>query len=571
MRRTLLTLLLATSPAAAAAQHDPAVIRQSLPRDVRREVVDRWNGSNAIRSSERLEIDAGQEVRGDVAVLRGPLTIAGHVAGNVLAVNSDVLLRPSARIDGQLLVVGGEVEGRNSSRVDGAIRIYRQSLAYHEDGPRIVAIDEESVADDESWWHRIERRHEGNWSEVLRVAQAGPYNRVEGLPVELGPVINRRTSWGSIRFDAAVVVRTGSSFRSDKGDYGHNLRGEFRLGHSRGIGVGAQVASVVDPVESWQLSDLEVALGSFLARRDYRDYYQRHGGRAFVTLYGRRDLSLTGSFGEERWSSRAVSDPFTVFNDNRPWRPNPVVDEGLFHVANTTLRFDTRTDPDDPSSGWYVNADVEHGRGVISTPAPTSDTRIMMAGKISDYTRGLFDLRRYNRLGPDAQLNMRVVVGGWLGGDALPLERRLSVAGPGALPGFDFRSPHTGFDVGTCNVGFLVSGQPAECERVALAQIEYRGDLRIDFTGDWEDWPRHYHSAHGDVVWVMFADAGRGWDAGPAAGSIVPDRGLLPPLSTFRSDVGLGLDFGGIGVYAAKAVSDPSQPVNFFVRLRHRF
>lgn len=570
MRRTLLTLLLATSPAVVAAQGEPAPARPGLPRDVRREVVDRWNGANAVRSSDRLEIDAGQEVRGDVAVLRGPLVIAGHVTGNVLAVNSDVLLRPTARIDGQLLVVGGEVEGRNASRVDGAIRIYREALAYREDGPRIVATDEES-ADDENWWHRMERRHEGNWSEALRVVQAGPYNRVEGLPVELGPVINRRTSWGSVRFDAAAVVRTGSSFRSDRGDYGHNLRGEGRLGHDRGIGIGVQVFNIVDPVENWQLTDLEVALGSFLARRDYRDYYQRHGGRAFVTLYGRRDLSLTGSFGEERWSSRAVSDPFTVFNDGRAWRPNPVVDEGLFHLGNLTLGFDTRTDPDDPSSGWYVNADVEHGRGAITAPAPTSDPRLMLLGKITDYTRGLFDFRRYNRLGPASQLNMRVVVGGWMGGDALPLERRLSVAGPGALPGFDFRSAHDGFDVGTCNVGFVISGQPAECERVALAQIEYRGDLRIDFTGDWEDWPRHYHSAHGDVVWVMFADAGRGWDAGASAGSIVRDRGLLPPLSTFRSDIGLGLDFGGIGVYAAKAMSAPSQPVNFFVRLRHRF
>jgi hypothetical protein len=567
MRRTFLTLLLATSPGVVAAQREP--VRQTLPREVRREVVDRWNGTNAVRSTERLEIDAGQEVRGDVAVLRGPLTIAGHVTGNVLAVNSDVLLRPTARIDGQLLVVGGEVEGRNVSHVDGAIRIYRQSLAFAVDGQRIVATDDEA-GDDDTWWRRMERRHEGNWSEALRVVQAGPYNRVEGLPVEIGPVINRRTAWGSLRFDAAAIVRTGSSFRSDRGDYGHNLRGEVRVGHERGVGIGVQAFNIVDPVESWQLTDLEVALGSFLARRDYRDYYQRHGSKAFVTLYGTRDLSLTGSFGEERWSSRAVSDPFTVFNDGRPWRPNPVVDEGLFHIANATLVFDTRTDPDDPSSGWYVNADVEHGRGNVSSAAPTSDTRLDLVGRITDYTRGLFDFRRYNRLGPDAQLNMRVVVGGWMGGDALPLERRLSVAGPGALPGFDFRSAHAGFDVGTCNVGFAISGQPAECERVALAQIEYRGDLRIDFTGDWEDWPRHYHSAHGDVVWVMFADAGRGWDAGPSAGSIVPDRGLLPPLSTFRSDVGVGLDFGGIGVYAAKAVSSP-EPVNFFVRLRHRF
>ena len=401
------------------------------------------------------------------------------------------------------------------------------------------------------------------------MAQAGPDNRVEGLPVELGPVINRQTSWGSVRFDAAVVVRTGSSFRSDKGDYGHNLRGEVRIGHNRGIGVGAQVSSEVDPVESWQLSDLEVALGSFLARRDYRDYYQRHGGRAFVTLYGRRDLSLTGSFGEERWSSRAVSDPFTVFNDDRPWRPNPVVDEGLFHVANTTLRFDTRTDPDDPSSGWYVNADVEHGRGVISAPGPTSDTRIILAGKIDDYTRGLFDLRRYNRLGPDAQLNMRVVVGGWRGGDALPLERRLSVAGPGALPGFDFRSPHPGFDVGTCNVGFLVSGQPAgasvsRSRRSSIAVIcgstsPATGRLAAALS------QRARRCGLGDVRRAPAAD---GTPGRPRSRSF-PIAGCFH--STFRSDIRSRARFGGIGVYAAKAVSDPSQPVNFFVRLRHRF
>ena len=34
-------------------------------------------------------------------------------------------------------------------------------------------------------------------------------------------------------------------------------------------------------------------------------------------------------------------------------------------------------------------------------------------------------------------------------------------------------------------------------------------------------------------------------------------RRTFPPLSTFRTDIGLGLDFGGIGVYAAKSVSTP--------------
>ena len=40
---------------------------------------------------------------------------------------------------------------------------------------------------------------------------------------------------------------------------------------------------------------------------------------------------------------------------------------------------------------------------------------------------------------------------------------------------------------------------------------------------------------------------------------------------TFRTDVGLGFDFGGLGVYAAKALSRSDEPVNFFLRLQRRF
>ena len=147
-----------------------------------------------------------------------------------------------------------------------------------------------------------------------------------------------------------------------------------------------------------------------------------------------------------------------------------------------------------------------------------------------------------------------------------------AVDGPGALPGFDFRSPRSGVDVGTCSSGIPAPGRPAECDRIALAQIEYRGDLRLNFTGDWEDWPRRMHSMHGDVSWVFFADAGRGWKtSAPPDGSLNYETGDIPALSTFRADLGLSLDFAGIGVYAAKSVSTPAEPINFFVRLRHRF
>jgi hypothetical protein len=569
-----------TASVALAALATPLAAQQSkaqkgmLPSDVRREVVARWNGANALRATGRLELAAGRDVVGNLAIAGGPLVLAGHIEGRVTAVNATVVLGPTARIDGDLLVVGGDVEGRNAAQVAGAIRIYREPLVYHEVVDKIVddqAAD--SAGENESWLSRIEHRHEGNWTELLRVVQAGPYNRVEGLPIELGPVVNRLTPWGSFRVDAAAVVRTGSTFRSSDGGVGHRIRGEVRVGRDRGVGIGGQAINVVDAVESWQLSDLETALAAFLVRRDYRDYYQRHGGSAFVTLYGASDVSLTGSFGEERWSSAPLRNPFTLFNGDRAWRPNPRVDEGLFHVATATFNLDTRTDPDDPWSGWYVNAELEHGAGAIASVAPTSEPRPLLTGEPIAYTRGLFDVRRYNRLGPNAQLNARLIAGGWLGGDELPLERRLSVDGPGALPGFDFRSPRAGLDVGTCNSGVPIPGRPAECDRVALAQLELRGDLPFDLTSGLSDWPHRYHGGHGDAVWVVFADAGRGWNVGPGASATALGFGTstIPPFPSFRTDVGAGLDIGGIGLYAAKSTSRPSEPLNLFIRLRHRF
>lgn len=570
MRRTLLTLLLAMMPAALGAQ-DTSTTAQTLPTDVRRMVVDQWNGANEFRASDRADIAATSEVRGNVSVLRGPLILAGHVTGTVLMINGDVILEPTARIDGDLVVVGGDVDGLATAHIGGSTRIYRPMLLYRQEGDRIVALDDQGKPTEENWWRRLERRREGNWSQAVRIVQAGAYNRVEGLPIQLGPTIQRLTPWGSVRFDGAAIIRTGASFSSNRADVGHIVRGEVRVGRERGIGFGAQIFDDVEPIEAWQLSDLETALAAFVVRRDYRDYYQRHGGLGSITLYGARNLSLSASYGAERWSSRTLQNPFTLFNPDRGWRANPSVDEGLYHITDLALKFDTRTDPEDPWSGWYASTDVEHGRGHISSTAQGSPEAIFAPGSTNEYTRGFFDVRRYNRLGPSAQLNMRVVLAGWLGGDQLPLERRVSVDGPGTLPGFGFRSTRSGLDRGNCNVGHAVIGVPAECDRIALGQIEYRSDLKLPFTGGLEGFPRRYRRSHDDISWVLFADAGRGWLVDHAEGRPGLNSNELPALSTFRTDIGIGLDVMGLGIYGAKALSAPSEPLNFFVRLRHRF
>jgi hypothetical protein len=570
MRSLTLTLLLSLGAAAAGAQ-----VRDryptGLPRDVAREATRLYNETAALRTTGSLEIDQDRVVDGDVAVLNGPVMIAGRVRGRVLAINSDVVLRSSARIDGDLLVVGGEVEGRHVAYVGGEIRIYRQQLQYVREGDLIVPErGSANVASETGWWQRWERSRYRSGSK-LYIATAGAYNRVEGLPINLGPQIYSSGPRGSIRLDAYAVLRTETSFSGQQDDIGHNINTELRLGRRGGVIVGGRAFNVLEPTESWQLSQGEAGLAAFVLHRDYRDYYERRGGQVRAGFFVRRGADITVAYSDERWMSRPTENPWTLFSRGLAWRPNPRFDQGRMHLINSTLRVDTRNDNEDPWSGWFVLADVEHGFGQINAYGLRS-APLSQASAPSDvqYARGFMDFRRYNRVSPGAQLNFRIVTGGWLNGDPLPLQRRFAVDGPGSLPGYDFRTP---LPVNTlnCSMSPYAPGIPGQCDRMALAQVEYRGDLHFDLFTDWDD--DHYMRSHSDGVWVFFADAGRGWLVGtPTAGDeLTYEREKLPPLSTFRTDLGFGLDFGLLGVYVAKAMNQPKEPANFLVRIRHRF
>lgn len=565
-----------------------------LAREVANEVVALYNAPQTLRVSGSLDVAEGRVIDGSVAVLEGPVTIAGQVRGRVVAINADVILKPTARIDGDVVVVGGIVQGRTEGYVGGDIRVYRQVLYYREEGERLVVAHAEVGGEsDVGWWERWRNRRSQRRRGDILLATAHTYNRVEGLPVYLGPTFRQDLAWGRLSVEAIGILRSADRFHWDSQNIGHRAKGEVGLGGRSGVTLGGAVYDTVDAVEPWQLTNAEVGLASFFLHRDYRDYFGRHGGAVYATLHAGRDVDLRLALSDERWASRDLRDPFTLFRNGAEWRPNPQVDDGRFHVANVTLRIDTRNDVDNPWAGWFLVADFERGSGdatslgarstyaagaPVALPPPASPVATPVT-----YSRGFLDLRRYNRIAPDAQLNFRLVLGGALGGDELPLQRRLSVGGPGTMPGYDFRSlPRNGPDVLQCSSGLggEPAGVPAQCDRIALAQAEYRGDLHFDLSGDEDEGGSGHwwqYAFHRTGSWVLFADAGRGWllagtrAAAGAPRDLVYGRGSFPSLSTFRTDLGVGVDFDPVGIYVAKSVSDAREPANFLVRVRKRF
>jgi hypothetical protein len=562
---------------------------RGLPREVADRAYARYNAPAALRASGTLVVPAEQTVTGDVAVLEGPLTVSGHVTGDVVVVNGDVSLRDGARIDGALFVVGGVVESQRGAVVAGGIEQHLEPLDYELAGERLVPA--RGSGELEQRMRRLLRRYERSTSRI-RLTTDGAYNRVEGLAILLGPQLRLRRGWGRVRAEAYGIMRTADQLAWDSDNIGHDATVEVQRGSGEGIAVGGRLYDLVAPVERWQLRDTEVGLASFFLHRDFRDYYARHGAEGWVRLF-RAPAELTLGYGEERWGSRAVRDPFSLFRDDDPWRASPEMDEGRARLLTARLTLDTRNDVVDPWTGWLVSAEVERGSSGALQLAPTSfGVRDAVAGDVvadARWVRGFLDLRRYNRVSTEGQLNLRLVLGGWLGGDPLPMQRRLSLGGAGTLPGYDFRDAGTRPDVLACNAPVppnvdvapgvrFPEGRPAQCERILLAQAEYRGDLRISIggrDGDDDERPRRRwlpFDVQRLAQWVVFADAGRGWlVTGSAPAPLRLGSGELPPLRSLRADVGAGLDFDYVGVFVAKSTTDGGEPPNVFVRLRHRF
>ncbi len=526
-----------------------------------------WNAGPTTRITGAYDVPAGQTVQGDVAVLNGPATIRGNITGTLVAINADVRLETGARIGGGVIVVGGLMTRAEGVNVGGEIRTQAELLRYGMDG-------DEMRADDSGWsdWRPRRRREtldRDGYTDFF-FAATRTYNRVEGLPVAVGPRFRRGTGWGRIHVEALGVVRTAEPIRWDRGSLGHDARAELRVGREYGLVFGGRAFDVVQPVEDWQLRAIEAGLSTFLLHRDLRDHYGRHGAEGTVGGRIGEEVSLHAVFGTERWRSMDERRPFTLLRDTDPWRANPAIDEGTVDLLGLRLNVDTRERLRSPwTGGWYLKADLEHGRGTIARALELTNTGTATPEDVN-YTRGFLDARRYTQISPGTGLNFRVVMGGQLGGDRLPLQRRLSVGGPGSVEGYDFRRSPYDDDVFTCGGIAAFEGRATLCDRIALGQVELRQDFHIGWvrSDHHDDWWRPGFNGRGQ--WVLYADAGRGWTVNDGAPETRFARGI-PPLSTFRTSLGLGVDFGEIGFYGAKSLSTGREPVNFLVRLGRRF
>ncbi len=571
---TALLLLLLAGPVSA---QERRVQDIGLPRDVADSVVQFFNARTTIRFRGLAEVPAGRSILGDVAVLGGPLTVAGDIDGNVVVVNGDLYITGEGRVSGDVTVTGGAARA-GPEAVGGKLVVYSESLPYQRRGTGI-AIDERRRA-------LGHLQYESDYTRSrLSVRTEGAYNRVEGFPVMFGPVVETRGD-NVLRLDAMAVWRSESGLQINTDKLGYMLRAEQHFGPAGRFSLGATAHSLVEPIESWGLSNTENSLATFLLHEDYRDYYQRQGFGAFARMrLPFEGIQVTAEYMDEDHSYVPVGSPWTLRNNDAPWRPQPLVGEGRLQTVTGEIVADGRNDTSDPTDGWYMRARGTMGvGGSLTLPeyqAPPSDPATVAAGARPlghEFTYGFLDLRRYARLGPTSDLRLRGVLAGSLDGDALPPQFQHALGGEGSLPGYSLMSVDCGARSQTYTV--FRSGSNGEtrlptfagygCDRVALFQAEYRLKLAWNLNlGPGDEWDRGwdwYPVIDFSPSWSVFFDAGRGWSL---SGSGSP--GFLGSGTETLMDTGVGFALGDLGLYWAWPLNGSNRAVNFFLRIDHRF
>jgi outer membrane protein assembly factor BamA len=529
------------------------------------ELIAAYNDSLTTRIAGNHILPAGTRHLGPMAVFRGSLRVTGELTGRVTVINGDLLVDARARISGNVLVVGGRIIVRPGGEILGTRREYASPalLTRTSSGLLVVKDPPRSLSELASARASLTVAH---FKTDLSVETGRTYNRVEGVPIIFGPTITRQ--WLSNiegRLDLRGTIWTAPDPTDRRSPFGYSGRLEFKFGESRRLSLGAQLYRQIATVEEQPLSATEAGWSAFLFQRDYRDFYQVTGVAGYASYRFGKGLSLATSLRRDGEQSVPANDPISLFR-NDAWRPNPLVDDGHYRTWRIGLEYDTRNDRESPTAGWLLNAWWERSRSGDAAPlALPPEVRTPVPPGTYASRRIMIDARRYARINPSVSAALRLQAGGWVGGDPLPVQRRMSLGGPDLLPGYRFRTFN-------CAPESLADpSRPALCDRMIAVQLELRSRTRVGLPIATSN---TYVNALQRVLGirepdiVIFGDAGKSWITGAGPGRIPNNR--IPKLDEWAYEVGFGFDAGGVGLYITQPMTQ-GRPLTVSLRLQRRY
>ncbi len=470
--------------------------------------------SNAITFNGDTEIAELDTIHGDLVVKNGALIIRGIVNGDVLVVNGNIELKSTSHVNGNVRAMNGSISkfdgayvqgfteqsSSSSSRNDRKKKTYRTKYSY---SFKPYFWNSENVFDDNFLFR---------------------YNRVEGFFFGFGKE-------KSFYWDGSKAVSGfgsfGYGFASHKWRLQLGLDRQFAASSSSLYEVGAEVHSSTDTKDEWIMNLGENNLAALFFHEDFRDYYQREGFSAHSAWYTKDgDVSsmVDVRFLNDRYASMSNNANWAVFGGN-VFRSNPAVDIGTMKSISFSAGISSVEKYRYRSEGWNVFARAEYGGRQL--------------GGDFDFTQTIVDVRRFQPLWDDNQINLRVRAGA-LEGDPI-LQKSFELGGANTIPVFGFKE----------FVG----------NRLLLANLEYQ--LRGEVMDEIFFWPNFLNL-------IAFGDAGAvstvstKWAVYEGFNSITSNQ--------VKSDLGFALAWhDGDARLGFAWRTDKAAPVSIFFRLNRAF
>jgi hypothetical protein len=350
---------------------------------------------------------AREEARsGSIVQLGGSILLEGRVEGDVLAVDSEVTLKPSATIGGRLTVLAG--------------RFY---------GTTMANTGEETV------WLPEERVVVVTGADTVRVRYVPPERR---FPVALagvfGLVLHEYNGVDGLAFGVEAALRDlegqpptelagGPVFRTERmEDVGWWIGGFREFARLRGVRLGAGAHSITDTAQRWHRPDFGNSVAALLFANDDRAYHERTG----YEVWAERSWTLTPltvrvGWRDDEFDSLSSEAPFVLFGDDEDWPVNPEVVPGRGRALGIRSTYDRRRDREGLGTGLYLQGRYD---------------RWGFGGDF-EFDHGQLDGRAFVPFGASV-VSLRVAGGGRLGGaDTLASQFLYRLGGAGSVIGYD--------------------------------------------------------------------------------------------------------------------------------------
>lgn len=469
---------------------------------------------DAVTFNGRTEINPGDTIQTDLVVKNGDLIVFGTVAGNVLVVNGDIYLKSSSMILGNVRAMNGQVVKETGAFVEGYTeqsgttaskryaRKYTRRAAYTNTF-KPYFLNETNILDDNFLFR---------------------YNRVEGVFIGFGA--EKKFYWdGSKSISGAGSF--GYGFTSHRWRLQLGLDRQFAMSENELYEAGAEVHSLTDSKDEWIMNLAENNLSSIFFREDFRDYYQREGFSVHTARYtkdGEEATMIDLRYTADRYSSMYSAAQWGVFG-NRSFRSNPMVSAGMMKSVSLSGGMSNIDRYRSYSEGWNIFIRGEYGG--------------RMLGGDFDFTQAVIDIRRFQPVTDDDQLNIRVRLGALEG---TPLTQKIfDLGGANTIPAFGFKE---------------FSGN-----RMLLANVEYR--VSEEIIDEIFFWPSSFSL-------IAFGDAG-------AVTTVNTNWAVYEGFNSFtssqiRSDYGFAIGWhDGNARLGFAWRTDKQAPVSIFFRLHRAF